>query len=181
LFVKDPAKQYKELIQEKAVPNITKVLGIGSLRNKYQRYEARRKLLQSYDLFICDENISLVLRRFLGKNFFNTKRYPIPIRLNSKLAENVARARDSTFISWGKGSCINVRIGKSNMTEKELCQNIIEGVNQIVSHVPGGWQNIKSLHIKTKNSVSLPFYNSVPIPSEEVTTGEEKTENNESK
>jgi len=120
------------------------------------------------------------LEDFWEKNFFNTKRYPIPVRLNSKLAENVARVRDCTFMVWGKGSCINVRIGKSNMTEKELCHNIIEGVNQIVTHIPGGWENIKSLNIKTKNSVSLPFFNSVPKPSEEASTVVEKTENNES-
>jgi len=96
------------------------VLGIETLRNKFSRYEARRKLLQSYDLFLCDESLSLVLRKFLGKNFFfKSKKYPIPIKMSSNLCENVAKARDATYLYISQGSTLNVRIAHSSMDDKK--------------------------------------------------------------
>jgi len=170
VFVKDPAKEYKQLFREKNVPNVKKVLGIESLKNKYSRYEARRKLLNSYDLFLCDEALSLALRRYLGKGFFKSKKYPIPIRISSNLCENVARARDSTYLHVGTGSSINIRIANTDMDEKKIHENIMLSIDQIVGGIPGKWKNIKSLGLRSKDSVCLPFYNNVVI-----TTKKEKT------
>jgi len=164
VFVKDPAKEYKELFREKNVPNVKKVLGIESLKNKYSRYEARRKLLNSYDIFLCDEALSLSLRRYLGKSFFKSKKYPIPIRISSNLCENVARARDSTYLHIGTGSSLNVRIANTEMEEKIIHENIMLSIDQIVRNIPGKWKNIKSLGLRTKDSVCLPFYNNVLFP-----------------
>jgi len=162
VFVKDPAKTYKELFREIGVPNVKKVVGIESLRNKYHQYEARRKLLQSYDLFLCDENISLVLNRLLGKTFINTKRFPRPIRIKkTTLAQNVARARDSTYLYLTSGSCVNVKIAKTSMDVKEISENILSSLDQIVKNIPGEWENIQSLNIKTNDSMAIPFYNNL--------------------
>jgi len=137
------------------------VLGIETLRNKFSRYEARRKLLQSYDLFLCDESLSLVLRKFLGKNFFKSKKYPIPIKMSSNLCENVAKARDATYLYISQGSTLNVRIAHSSMDDKNICENIFLSLDKIVDKIPGKWKNIKSLGLKTKNSMCLPFYNNI--------------------
>jgi ribosome biogenesis protein UTP30 len=162
IFVKDPKKNYKELIEKTGIPNVKKVLGIESLRNKYDRHEARRKLLQSYDLFLCDDTLSLVLRRLLGKKFLNAKRFPLPIKFTDSLASSIVRARDSTYMYISTGSCVNVKIAKTSMSEKEICENITFSIEKIISKIPGQFKNIKSIHIKTKDSVSLPIYNNVP-------------------
>jgi len=141
---------------------LKKILSIESLRNKYDRYEARRKLAQSYDLFMCDENISLVLRRLLGKKFFQTKKFPLPIKLNSNLAKQIALARDSTFFYLNKASCLNVKIGRTDMEANQISENINTSIQKIVTHIPGQWKNIKSLNLKTSDSISIPIYNNLP-------------------
>jgi ribosome biogenesis protein UTP30 len=168
VFVKDPANEYKQLFKDKNVPNVKKVMGVETLRNKYSRYEARRKLLQSYDLFLCDDSLSLVLRRFLGKNFFKSKRYPIPIRMTGNLCENVVKARDSTYLYISQGSTLNVRIGYTSMDANAVCENVMTSLQKIVAKIPGQWENIKTLSLKTKNSISIPFYTNYPSPSPQI-------------
>lgn len=42
-----------------------------------------------------------------------------------------------------------VAIGNDKMTEEELRQNILMGLNFLVSLLKKGWHNLRSVHIKT--------------------------------
>lgn len=55
-----------------------------------------------------------------------------------------------------------IKIGHTGLTEEEVSANILETARGIASIIPRGWKNIKSLNIKTSDSVSLPIYNSLP-------------------
>ncbi|CAG8755953.1 3033_t:CDS:2, partial [Acaulospora colombiana] len=57
LFTKDPQREFKELVATKGVKQIKKVIGLSKLRKKYEPYEAKRKLCDSYDLFLADNRI----------------------------------------------------------------------------------------------------------------------------
>lgn len=81
-FIVKNAKVTKKFLKDQNVPNIKKVIDIEHLRTKYKEYEARRKLLGSYDLFICDARILLLLPGLLGKTFIKAKKYDT-ILLNS--------------------------------------------------------------------------------------------------
>lgn len=76
LFVKDPQREYKDLIHSLGLDHvITKVIGISKLRQKYKEYEAKRLLCNSYDLFLADDRVLPLLPKLLGKTFFAKKRY----------------------------------------------------------------------------------------------------------
>lgn len=49
---------------------ITKVIGISKLKAKYKQFEARRKLRDSYDLFVVDDRVVQMMPQLLGKTFF---------------------------------------------------------------------------------------------------------------
>ena len=51
-----------------------KVISVGTLRAEYGRFEDRRQLCNSYDLFLADERILSRLPRLLGQKFFKTKK-----------------------------------------------------------------------------------------------------------
>ncbi|KAK3754413.1 hypothetical protein QZH41_000782 [Actinostola sp. cb2023] len=55
-----------------------------------------------------------------------------------------------------------IRIGHTGQTADEVVSNIIEAAQGIAKIVPRGWNNIKSLDIKTSDSISLPIHNSLP-------------------
>jgi len=167
LIVPDKEKaQYKLQM----LPNVKKILQPSDLREKYCQYESRRKLLASYDLFLCDERLSLVLRRLLGKTFLNQNKFPIPICLRPNHgtkkqlspAKTIAIARDSTYLYIPQGTCINVRVAKTLQPSKEVRQNILRSINAIVKHIPNGWKNIQELCVKTSTSVALPFFVNLP-------------------
>jgi ribosome biogenesis protein UTP30 len=50
------------------------VLGVSKLRSNYKTYEARRKLFKSFDLFLADRRVLLLLPALLGKPFYEKKK-----------------------------------------------------------------------------------------------------------
>lgn len=48
------------------------------------------------------------------------------------------------------------------MPEDEIVENVIAVIEGSMEHIPKGWTNIRSLHIKASDSVSLPIYQAVP-------------------
>ena len=55
---------------------ITKVIGISKLKAKYKQFEARRKLRESYDLFVVDDRVVQMMPQLLGKTFFKCAARP---------------------------------------------------------------------------------------------------------
>jgi len=56
----------------------------------------------------------------------------------------------------------SIKIGNTDMTSKQLLENLEMAIPVIVDKIPRKWKNIQSLYIKTAESISLPIYNSLP-------------------
>ncbi|RKP06446.1 ribosomal protein L1/ribosomal biogenesis protein [Thamnocephalis sphaerospora] len=106
LFTKDPQQKFADLIAEKEVQRVEKVIGLSKLRTKYKQYEAKRQLCANYDLFLADDRIIPLLPRVLGKKFFDKKKQPIPVDLTkSNLKAEIMRACYSTYMHIPAGTC----------------------------------------------------------------------------
>ena len=53
-------------MKQQKVAGIAKVIGISKLRGKYEPFEAKRKLCNSYDLFLADDRIIPSLPKLIG-------------------------------------------------------------------------------------------------------------------
>ena len=51
----------------------------------------------------------------------------------------------------------NIHIAKVSQSQEEIEENIIEGIKSVVRLLKG-WNNIRTIHIKTDHSVALPIY-----------------------
>eukprot|EP00741_Cyanophora_paradoxa_P024037 tig00021721_g23212.t1 len=163
LFTKDPQREYKNMIEEKQVPGVKKVIGLSKLRAKYKTYEAKRQLSGSYDLFLADERIVRFLPTLLGKAFIQRKRHPITVRLTKEnITKQVLRACDSTYLFYGTGPVSAVKIARTGFSEAQIVENIMGAIDAIAEKVPKKWANIQALHLKTGDSLALPIYNSLP-------------------
>jgi ribosome biogenesis protein UTP30 len=162
IFVRDPQREFKDKFEETGA-QVTKVIGLTKLRKKWKTHEAKRKLCQSYDLFLCDDRILCLLPKLLGKNFFEKKKLPIPIKLTgldpSKVVNN---SRNFTTFQFATGHCCAVRVARTTMDPEAIIKNIKSVLTAIVAHIPQKWKNIQSLHIKTSDSIALPLYASLP-------------------
>ncbi|KAJ3329816.1 hypothetical protein HDU76_007084 [Blyttiomyces sp. JEL0837] len=162
LFTKDPQKDYKALMEKHNV-KIDKVIGVSKLRENYHPYEAKRQLCSSYNLFLADDRILTLLPPILGNTFFKTKKLPVPVDLTSKnIAKEIESARSATYLHLTKGTCVSVKIGKTNQTATQVKENVLGAINKIVDKIPRKWANILSLQLKTSDSIALPIYNSLP-------------------
>lgn len=103
---------------------LCQVIPITKLKTNYKSYELKRRLSQSYDVFLTDRRLYHMLPRLLGKKFFEKKkysrliapyplycshylsRYPFPVDMQKKdLVMEISRARDATYLHIGLGSC----------------------------------------------------------------------------
>ncbi len=173
IIVKEESKPWvQEMIERfpKELGCIKKVLGLQSLRTKHKSFSQRRELLARFDIFFADDRILPMLTKALGGKFFEKKKQPIPIALTRKEALPFAVQKNlkSTFMFLSAGTCVTVKAGNTGMSESKLMENIQSIAQVVPDKVPKKWSNIRSVSIKTSNSVALPIYNKTPQELEEI-------------
>lgn len=167
LFIKDEDKDaVKGYLKKHPIPGLTKVMTLTKLRLNFGRYEDKRTLCASFDLFLTDARIVNFLAKPLGKNFFAKKKQPVPIKVKKDnlpaLAKAVERAQNSTCMFISQGPCVSVRMADTGMPMDSIVENLTVGIQNAVQRLPRKWKNVQSLHIKTHDSIALPVYNSLP-------------------
>lgn len=70
VFVKDPAKDFKDKIQDLKIPCIAKVIGYDKLKREYKQFKDKKTLLNEYDIFLADLRIYKMLPECLGREFY---------------------------------------------------------------------------------------------------------------
>ncbi|XP_033886474.3 ribosomal L1 domain-containing protein 1-like isoform X1 [Acipenser ruthenus] len=153
-------KFYKKLLAEHGVKNITQVIPYRALKKEYKPFEAKRKLLRNFDLFLADDRIRRLLPSQIGKHFYRSKKEPLSVNLKvKKLARELDRVIQGTTLPVShKGCCCMARVAHSGMTVDEVVENISAAFNTIAVKLNKKGKNIKVLHLKSQNSVALPIY-----------------------
>jgi len=163
LIVKDPQRKVKDLLEgQPPSTNVDKVLGLSKLRKRYKQYDDKRQLCSQYDIFLADEAVTPMLPPLTGKPFYASKRIPIPIdmRTKKKLLDSITRAKNSTVFWSGAGACSALKVATTDFDTEQVTANVESAVEQVAEVTVKKWKNIKSIHIKTHDSLALPIYNS---------------------
>ncbi|XP_051274188.1 ribosomal L1 domain-containing protein 1 isoform X1 [Dicentrarchus labrax] len=170
LFTRDEPKMtseqtqrfYKKLLEEKGVKNITEIIPYKALRTEYKPYEAKRRLLGNFDMFLSDDRVRRLLPSHLGKHFYERKKEPLSVNLQSKhLARDIQRVIQGTSLKVNnKGCCCMARVGHSAMTADEVTENIEAAVQTVAAKLRTKGPVMKLIHIKSQTSVALPIYTS---------------------
>ncbi|XP_038676027.1 ribosomal L1 domain-containing protein 1 isoform X2 [Scyliorhinus canicula] len=150
---------YKRLLSKHGV-NITQIIPYKSLKTEYKPFEAKRRLLNRFDLFLADDRIRRLLPSHLGKHFYKSKKVPLSVNLASKnLAKDLNQRIQGTILPVNKkGSCYASRVAHTGMKMEEAVENVTAAVRVIAEKLPTQWKNVKILHLKTTTSVALPIY-----------------------
>jgi len=150
LFVKDHKgeghKAAKERIKSQASCGVTKVMGLSKLKSDYYPFEAKRKLCDSYDLFLADDRVIPSLPKLLGKSFFKKKKQPIPVNLNRRdWAAQIKKALNATHTFLSEGPNMNIKVARSSHSEDEVVENVLAVVESLDGVVPRKWKNVQVL------------------------------------
>ncbi|KAG6385771.1 hypothetical protein SASPL_154652 [Salvia splendens] len=157
-----PSDQIKKLIKSQSIP-ISKVIKLSKLKANYKPFEARRKLCNSYDMFLVDKRVVHLLPKLIGKEFFRKKKLPLGVDLGKKnLKVQVERVLGSALLFIGKGTCSVLKVGKMEMEKGGIVENVVEAIKGAVERVPKKWDGVRSLHLKLSDSVALPVYQALP-------------------
>ncbi|KAL3508976.1 hypothetical protein ACH5RR_028377 [Cinchona calisaya] len=152
----------KKIIKSNDIP-VSKVLKLSKLKSNYKPFEAKRKLCDSYDVFLVDRRVVHLLPKLLGKFFFKKKKLPLPLDLSHKnWKEQIERALGSGLLYMRSGTCCVMKVGKVSMESEEIVENVVEGINGVVEVVPKKWEGVRSLHLKFSDSLALPVYQALP-------------------
>ncbi|CAN1135384.1 Ribosomal L1 domain-containing protein 1 [Linum perenne] len=175
----------KKKIDNDGIP-ISKIIKLSKLKTDYRPFEAKRKLCDSYDLFLADRRVIPLLPKMLGKEFFKKKRIPVAIDLNHKnWKEQINYACGSALVFVGTGTCTVVKAAKLSMQKDEILENVMATINGVIEKiVPKKWGGVRSLHLKLLDSLALPLYETVPdlklkIESQKVEVEEEEEKEKE--
>ncbi|WFD30412.1 proteasome-interacting protein cic1 [Malassezia sp. CBS 17886] len=162
LLTKDPQREYKDLLHEKGIRSVNRVVGVEKLKGKFRPFDARRALVREHDLFLADERIVPLLPKLCGSVFYQDRKFPVPVDLvhRKRLPHTIERAIASTYYMQNKGSCSTIRVGFLHRHSPEaLVENIAAALPAVVSRVPGKWRNIQNIELKTGYSAALPVWN----------------------
>ncbi|KAN0063247.1 proteasome-interacting protein cic1 [Thecaphora frezii] len=162
LLVKDPQREYKDLLVEQNITSIARVVGVTKLKGKFKPFDARRDLVKDHDLFLADERIVSLVPKICGKVFFDAKKNPITVDVVQKrhLKQELDSAISSAYYLQNKGSTSSIKLGYlSSHTPEQLQENLLAAIPAVISRIPGGWNNVQNIEVKTGSSVSLPIWN----------------------
>ncbi|KAL6060174.1 hypothetical protein STEG23_004063 [Scotinomys teguina] len=169
LFTKDDCESpeqtecfYKKLLKKHGVNSISRIIPFKTLKTEYKAYEAKLRLLGSFDVFITDERIRRHLPTHIGRHFYQRKKVPVPVNLLAKdLSKEIDRCITGTVLNISRhGSCSTVRIGHTGMETEHIVENILAVSEMLSEKLPEKWQSVKLLFLKTEKSVSLPIFSS---------------------
>ena len=108
-----------------------------------------KKWAKKYHVLLCTDTIVRQLTKILGPILNKINRFPVAITHAEPLAKKIDEVKCSVRFQLKKVLCMGVAVGNVALTEEQLRQNIAMSLNFLVSLLKKGWQNIKSLYIKT--------------------------------
>ncbi|NWI65810.1 RL1D1 protein, partial [Todus mexicanus] len=151
---------YRKLLIQHGIRSVSQIISYKTLKKEYKLFEAKRRLLNRFDLFLSDDRIRRLLPSHLGKHFYERKKVPLSVNLKAKnLAKELQKhIQGTTLPVTNKGCCYTARVGHTGMKAEEIVDNVIAAAEVIATKLPKNWKNVKILHLKTLKSVALPIF-----------------------
>lgn len=151
---------YQELLDKHGCTRIKSIIPMIQVKTEFDQYELKRKLVSSYDHFLVDGKIAGHISHLLGKEFYRRRKLPTSVRMNSKdLKHEIDYAlRKTSMAIHSHGDTHLVQVGHTGMDKEHILENILATCNDLSKHYPGGWENIRSVRIKSATSLAVPVY-----------------------
>ncbi|MDD5253747.1 MAG: hypothetical protein PHG05_01410 [Candidatus Nanoarchaeia archaeon] len=113
-----------------------------------------KKLAKTYDVFLAQATIMVDIAKKFGKVLGMKGKMPSPkagqvIPPNSNLKEVYEKMQNTVRLVTNKDLSVKVPIGKEDMKDEDLIENIMFIYNFMAQHLPQEKHNIKSIMIKT--------------------------------
>jgi len=117
-----------------------------------------KKWAKPFHTLLASDSLMKQIPKLLGNILNKINKFPIAMGENEKVEEKVKEIKSTVRFQLKKVLCMGTAVGTAKMTEEELRQNVNMSINFLVSLLKKGWQNIKTLHIKTTMGAPVRLY-----------------------
>jgi large subunit ribosomal protein L10Ae len=108
-----------------------------------------KKWAKKYQILLATDTLSRKIPRVLGPTLTKIGMYPQVITHQQPLSDKIDEIKSSVKFQLKKVLCLAVAVGNEQLTPAQIEENLISSINFLVSMLKKGWNNIKSLTIKT--------------------------------
>lgn len=143
--------------------DVAKELGVEAIElEELKKFNKQKKLIKKwakqYDALLATDNLVRNIPRVVGPQLNKMGMFPTPVSYNDNLLDKVSEIRSTVKFQLKKVLCMGVAVGNVELTEQELKANLMLSINFLVSLLKKGWQNIRSLYIKTTMGKPVRIY-----------------------
>lgn len=177
LFIRDDVvdKELLDKIEESELNSLVDQIITGAeLKSTYKQYEKRRELYSLNDVFLADDSLITNLPKLLGKTFYDSKKLPIPIKINKdsfsiqSVINQVKKVLSSIVYSIPRSNNLSINLGSIENVDESILRQVIDHFNK---------EELRAIFIKTNQSPALPLYELDTVYTEDdlkATVGESK-------
>lgn len=120
---------------------------------KYKDKKELKKIVKKYDFFIAQASVMPKVATTFGRVLGPAGKMPSPqmgilINANEKEIKDLKQRINSSIRIRTKEASIKVPIGKQDMKDEEIIENILAIYNKLLKELPREKENIKNIEIK---------------------------------
>ncbi len=141
-------------LKPEAEANCDLTIDVDSFPKYAQDKKLVKKLAKEYDFFIAQANIMAQIAKTFGRVFGSRGKMPNPkagcvVPPKTNLKPLYEKLQDTTRIAAKTSPLIQISIGKEDMKDEDLAENISSLYNTLIHALPKEENNISSILLKT--------------------------------
>ena len=117
-----------------------------------------KKWARKFDVILVSDSKSKDVTKMIGRYITSIGKLPVTITEKEKVADKINELLRTIRFRIKKFPWVGQSFGIDNLPEEDLRQNLTKSVNFLVSLLPKGWQNVKTIHIKTTMGKPVKLY-----------------------
>ncbi len=108
-----------------------------------------KKWAKKFKLLFISESLVRQLPKLGGPFLTKWGKFPTVIQTNDDVKAKIEEGLQTVKFQLKKVLCLGVAVANASMTEEQIRQNLNMSINYLVSLLKKGWNNIKSLYVRT--------------------------------
>jgi len=117
-----------------------------------------KKWAKKYDMLLASDSLVRQIPRIAGPQLNKMGKFPSPASHDTPLADKCDELQRTVRFQMKKVLCLCVAVGTVTLKDGEVLTNITLAINTLIGLLKKGWQNIRSVHIKSSMGPAFRIY-----------------------
>ena len=108
-----------------------------------------KKWARRYDILLVSESIAKNVTRTVGRYITSIGKIPVQISDNEMVKDKLDELKNTIRFRVKKYAWLAQGVGIDTLDQEQIKENVTKALNFLVSLLPKGWHNLKTVHLKT--------------------------------